>query len=363
MEGPDRKVSFHCTSTTTTSSSATSQRSLVPSVLSIQDLHGDADNCSEFLTPETIILVVDESPKSSNPTIIASSSTSLIDPAIPISHITLGPAQLQEAPAPRPDSLTEYQNIDFSTITQHNLQYASDPLDDEFYFKAHRRAERQEKQLRNIEKEKAQHEKVQLERLLEGLKGHDWLRVMGISGITDSEKKSFEPKRDHFIREVRCLIDKFKRWKEEEKRRKVEKDLSVRADDEEDEDEDGEEEEGEEDGGTSITSPPDVDTLAALQLHNETVIASKKPKISQAGTSNLQPPPIEKPFTSFYSKSYMREAAIGKHRRGRTRFAFGHPLPDFAERLFKLPTEMLTDDAIRASARSRRRVRRESKDT
>ena len=67
------------------------------------------------------------------------------------------------------------------------------------------------------------HEKVQLERLLEGLRGHDWLRVMGISGITETEKKLYEPKRDHLIREVKILLEKFRLWKEEEKRRKVEK--------------------------------------------------------------------------------------------------------------------------------------------
>ena len=77
--------------------------------------------------------------------------------------------------------------------------------------------ERQEKQLRNIEKERAQHEKVHLEALLEGLRGHEWLRVMGISGITDTEKKEYESNRDYFIREVAGLVEKFKAWKEEEK--------------------------------------------------------------------------------------------------------------------------------------------------
>ena len=237
---------------------------------------------------------------------------------------------------------------------------ATDLLSDDVYFKAHRRAERQEKQLRNIERERAQHEKIQLERLLEGLKGHDWLRVMGISGITDSEKKSFESKRDWFVHEVSFLIDKFKKWKEEEKRRKVEKELSVMADEEDDEDDN-------ESGGpydTSTISPQDVDALAALQLQNESVSASRrKHKGKHATIASLQPPPLERPFTSFYSKSYMREAALGKHRRGRTRFAFGQIVPEPPERPFDLPREMLTDNAIRASARSRRRARRESKDT
>ena len=204
-----------------------------------------------------------------------------------------------------------------------------------------------------------------MERLLDGLRGHDWLRVMGISGITDSEKKSFEPKRDHFVREVRSLIEKFKRWKEEEKRRKVEKEMSVKADDEE-EDEDQDEDEDEDDeetGHVGRSSPQDVDALAALQLQTEAVSASRsRRRTAHAMPAPTRPPPVEKPFTSFYSKPYLRDAAIGKHRRGRTRFAFGQPLPELPEKAFRLPSDMLSEDALRASARSRRRARRESKD-
>ena len=227
------------------------------------------------------------------------------------------------------------------------------------YFKAHRRAERQEKQLRNIEKERAQHEKVQLERLLDGLKGHDWLRVMGISGITDSEKRAFEPKRDYFIHEVTTLIDKFKAWKEEEKRRKVEKEQNLQAEGED---------ESESEYDASNGDPPnysDVDAWAARQLHQEansaegTQVGASRKKHGKAMMPSL---PVEKPFTSFYAKPYLRDAAIGKHRRGRTRFAFGQPLPNVLEKVFRLPSDMLSQDAIAASARSRRRARRESKD-
>ena len=271
-------------------------------------------------------------------------------------HATNTTPQTSDDPVKTP---IDIRKLDFSAVSPLIQHSATDPLTDSFYFKAHRRAERQEKQLRNIEKERAQHEKVQLERLLEGLKGHDWLRVMGISGITDSEKKSYEPKRDYFVHEVRCLIEKFKRWKEEEKRRKVEKEQSIKADDDDDEDESVLA------SSLNDTSTPDVDALAAQQLHNESLSASKpRRKVGRppAVVEPLQPPPIEKPFTSFYTKPYIRQAALSKHRRGRTRFAFGHPVPEAAERPFRLPGELLTEDAIRASRRSRRRARRESKD-
>ncbi len=242
-------------------------------------------------------------------------------------------------------------------------------MSDAVFHKAHRRAERQEKQLRNIEKERAQHEKVQLERLLDGLKGHDWLRVMGITGITDTEKKGYEPKRDYFIHEVASLIEKFKMWKEEEKRRKLEKDQALSTE----EMMDGSV--ADETASVAVLShgdPPDLsdaDAWAARQLHQEAVSAigqrqRKRRQHDQGSSTSLQPlPPEQKPFLSFYSKTYLREAAIGKHRRGRSRTAFGCLIPEIPERTFHLPSDFLTEDALAARARSRRRVRRESKGT
>ena len=253
-------------------------------------------------------------------------------------------------------TLNDAQRIDFSSVEGSTKLLKEDPMTDAIYLKAHRRAERQEKQLRNIEKERAQHEKVQLERLLDGLKGHDWLRVMGISGITDSEKKLYEPKREFFVQEVESLLEKFRVWKEEEKRRKLEKEQKA-----EDDDEDGSE--------ASDGEPPahsDVDAWAARQLHREASSVNG----TQTGKSRNHRPqptiavplPVEKPFTSFFSKPYLREAALGKHRRGRKRFAFGHPVPDLLEHDFELPSDLLTKDALKASARSRRRANRESRD-
>ena len=261
--------------------------------------------------------------------------------------------------------LNNAQRVDFSSIERNLRHITEDPLTDNVYFKAHRRAERQEKQLRNIEKERAQHEKVQLERILDGLKGHDWLKVMGISGVTDSEKKLYEPKRDHFIQEVGSLIEKFKIWKEEEKRRKIEKEQNVLT-----EEDGGNESEAGLDGGSDGDPPDfsDVDAWAARQLHQEASSATelqtgKKRHVGIKLTSAAKAPVHEQPFTSFYSKPYLREAALGKHRRGRARSAFGQPLPTISEQAFDLPQDMLTQDAIAASARSRRRAKRESKES
>lgn len=259
-------------------------------------------------------------------------------------------------------NLHNAKRIDVTSIDK-STRHLKDPLTDAIYLKAHRRAERQEKQLRNIEKERAMHEKVQLERLLDGLRGHDWLRVMGISGITDGEKKAFEPKRDYFIREVRTLLVKFQEWKEEEKRRKVEKEESMQ---DEEEEQDDEEEEVESEGGESDGDPPDytdVDASAARQLHQEAILATNCQSGKPRSHRKKEPvvPPVEKPFTSFYSKPYLRDAAIGKHRRGRVRYAFGQPLPEPDDQDFDLPGEILSPERVAASARKQRISKRQSK--
>ena len=367
MEAHARRANSHCTSQITKTSLVSSQKRQVRLAFHSLDVGIPELSLLEFLTVETLILITDETPKSPSSNLLSAS---------PVKH---APSKLRESaismtngtsqtPPPSQDhggKLNEGQKIDFSSIEKSAGHTTDDPLTDAVYFKAHRRAERQEKQLRNIERERAQHEKVQLERLLDGLKGHDWLRVMGISGITDTEKKAFEPKRDYFIREVSCLIEKFRVWKEEEKRRKAEKEQILMGE------EDEEDESLAAADAASDGDPPDysdVDAWAARQLHQEAISATGQPKGRNkqhrpTATAPTQPLPPEKPFTSFYSKAYLREAAIGKHRRGRTRFAFGKPLPEIPEQAFSLPSDMLTEDAIAASARSRRRMRRESKET
>ena len=275
-----------------------------------------------------------------------------------------------------------------------------DPLSPEHFIKVHKKEERREKQIRNNEKEKAQHEKYQLERLMAELRGPDWLRTMGISGITDTEKKKYEPKRIQFIQEIRGMIEKYEAWKVKEKRQRL-RELELAAveengeceDEDEDEDEhdaDDEQEESDEDPdsdeedssrpttstGISPKSSPssfDVDALAARQLLQEAQHSSsprpRKRKTLQSLQTQLIPSPslppptptYHRPFTSFYSKRHMRDAALGSHgRRSRGVTAFGVPVPEVEEREFALPESYLTDEAIRASQRRRRRKARNS---
>jgi hypothetical protein len=311
---------------------------------------------TEILTPNEPIYIFDDSVKA--PGIHTPTDSRHI--SVPSRPKPSPSATHVGVPLVLPNTPNNAKTIPLSAIPPSLAQPASDPLSDSLFFKPHRRAERKEKQLRNIEKERAMHEKVQLERLLEGLKGPDWLRVMGVTGITEGDQKDWKPKRDYFISEVDTLVEKFRLWKEEEKRLRLEKE---RAREEEEEDDDEDEDDGmdkEDDGGADSS---DIDASAARQLQLEAGLTPKtvprrKPKPIEA----FVPPSPEGPFVSFYSKPHMRAAAMGSSRHGRNVTAFGRPIPDFEEHEFALPDDYITPDAIRANARKRRRMNRELKE-
>ncbi|KAF1808133.1 hypothetical protein P152DRAFT_462867 [Eremomyces bilateralis CBS 781.70] len=282
----------------------------------------------------------------------------------------------RSAVSSKPESSTSngIHPVHFPSISP-SLTTPTDPLPDTHYFKPHRRAERKEKQLRNIEKERAQHEKVQLERLLDGLLSPDWLKVMGISGVTESEKKEYEERRAYFVREVRALVEKFRVWKEEERRLKMEREQAVlareaAATEEEqqggDESEDGEDVEEEEQElsldpprhkplphDSDSTSTTDIGAHATQQLLAEASASRPSPP-----TTLPTPPSPPKPFTSFFAKPHLRAQAMGQQRHGRKAYAFGREVAEGGEREFELPEELRTEEAVRRNARRRRRVRR-----
>jgi hypothetical protein len=340
-----------------------------------------SNRISELVKPDQPIYIVDEALKIS-PSPKRRSRSPLV--------------QLKPKPTAADRHFSSFERINFPPLpepTSSSLSEVSDPLDDEHFLKAHRRAERKEKQLRNIEKERAQHEKVQLEHLLECLRGPDWLRVMGVTGITDGARKEWEPKRDYFIREVRALLTKFKVWKEQEKKLLQEKENAIMAKEEEEEAEEEEEEAINDDddangdevehieesieeedqyddtsSSANAPDPNDVDAWAARQLLQEAKIATKRPPKRKAPARPLDAAPLRspsppKPFTSFFSKPHLRAAALGKSRHGsRTVLAFGHPIPDLPPSEFQLPPEYLTAEALRTHARKRRRLNREKRE-
>jgi hypothetical protein len=314
--------------------------------------------CAEFLDLETPIYIIDEPLKATRTQSVASeTSRKSTSPARSRKSRAQSPPRNASNPSiPTSQSSTAFQVLDYSTIARAVRNDEEDLLSDAVFLGQHRRAERKEKQLRNIEKERAMHEKVQLERLLDGLQGPDWLKVMGITGVTDGERKDWEPKRNYFVKEVEALVDKFRIWKEEEKRLRAEKEAALAAREEDDE-EDEEEESVESDGTNVRGAGPSV----SEQRHKEPEPPKpRRPPRPRGFLLPYIPPAPQGPFLSFYSKPHLRAVALGKHRPGRNTTAFGQPIPDFEESEFWLPGDYIDEEALRAHARKRRRQKRES---
>ncbi|KAF6831243.1 hypothetical protein CMUS01_07435 [Colletotrichum musicola] len=276
------------------------------------------------------------------------------------------------------DDLVDAQRIDFDFLgISHKREPAEDPLPDASFVPSHKRAERLEKSIRNTERGRAQHEKDLIARLLGGLQGHDWLRVMGVSGITESRKKQFEPARQHFIKGCEAILEKFRQWSLEEKRRKAERDrvLAEKAEAEEtseaeaSSDSDSSEGDDAEDEAGSISDgdPPGVsdDDSVTKQLREEASSRSrasknsrKRPRAAPEPRPSPKPEPL-KEFKSFFKKRYERDAALHRHRRaGRKVVAWGHPIPEIPEVDFDLPEEFRDEETLKMQARKRRRDRR-----
>lgn len=304
--------------------------------------------------------------------------------------------------------VVDAQRIDLSFLeAQYNNKSLGDTLPDSLFQPVHKRAERLERSIRNTEKGRAQHEKDQIIRLLEGLQGHDWLRVMGVNGITETKKKQFEPARQHFIHACQAIINKFRNWSLEERRRKLEKARLLAeksgqskvkkgkgkkkskakeeeeheaeaAEDEQDsrieagetqEDEEAEDEDVEGDSiGSDESSTGDTSEASspAKQLREEararSKLTAKQPH--RAPRQQLPPPPSPPPreFKSFFSKRGERDSALNRTRRsGRKVLAFGIPIPDFPDQDFDLPEEYRDEETLKARARKKRRDKRGSK--
>lgn len=291
--------------------------------------------------------------------------------------------------------LNDSQIIDLTWLeAQVNGKALSDPLPDSYYEPIHRKESRNEKITRNAEKGRSQHEKEQVIRLLDGLRGPDWLKTMGVSGITESKKKEFQPARAHFVNKCEAVLEKFRKWAAEEKRLKLEKDRAAKEsrasqevasiqdeDDEEVEDEEEEEDEDNDNEGNeqdedeeqvnkddakSDSDPPDLSDVdaSAKQLHEEAMARSRIAVKSarRRPVAPELPPPSPAEFKSFFEKPYQRDAALNKtRRRGRTVLAWGHSVPELEQQDFDLPEEYRDEDMLKSRARRLRRLQRGNK--
>ena len=268
------------------------------------------------------------------------------------------------------DNLYQAERIDLSTLSvdesEEGGDVVEDVLTDEYFESIHRRPGRAERAIRNGDKGRAQHEKDQVQRLLEALQGYDWLKVLGVSGITESKKKDFEPARMYFIRGCQSVLEKFRIWKAEEKRQKLEKDLAAAEAEAEEEDD--------EDTGSGVATSgdwpdqsDDVDE-AARQLHQEATARNpgvnrsrnphRKSKLKTAQAAESQ-----KQFQSFFQKPGDRETALRQRRRtGRHSLAWGHVVPEIPEAEFALPDGYLSKELMSSRMRAQRRDKRANKD-
>ncbi|KAF4124909.1 hypothetical protein GMORB2_3748 [Geosmithia morbida] len=214
--------------------------------------------------------------------------------------------------------VVDAQRIDFSFLdAQHKNKSLDDPLPDSLFQPTHKRAERLERSIRNAEKGRAQHEKDQIIRLLESLQGPDWLRVMGVNGVTETKKKAFEPARKHFIRGCEAIIAKFRNWREAGEAEEKEAE-----DDDADKREDGDDSMGfDESSSAGDTSEP---PSPAKQLREEARARSKLAVAKQMPSpqrSRAQPPQPRQPpsppreFKSFFAKRGERDSSLNRTRR------------------------------------------------
>lgn len=312
----------------------------------------------EFLKVDEPIYIIDEPAKGGSSSSPAKGKTATLPARI------RAPSMAQIGTGAQPSitaSLAQTQSpgqTDAKTIhllSPTKEQSMEDPLGDELYTVHHNRKERKEKQLRNIEKERAQHEKAHLERLLEGLQGPDWLRVLGVTGVTESEQKDWKPKRDYFIKEVSELVDKFRRWKDAERRLRLKKEREREAElDDEDDDEDGDSD------ASAGASSSDLDARAAMQLLQEAGQTPRAPRRRIAQHVLYEAPPSpEQPFPGFYKDAHLRAQAMGDVRHGRHTTAFGVELPNPPEEEFELWPDLTTHDSRRARDRKRRKLKQE----
>lgn len=308
-------------------------------------------NFADILNLDTPIIIVDSAKNSKHP------------PPRKQNEYTL-----KEFPDSLFTDLHEAHRVDFSWLDKNYKEDGGeDPLDDTYFESIHRRPERQEKAIRNTDKGRAQHEKDQVIRILEGLQGHDWLKLMGVSGVTESKKKEFEPARDYFIKGCETILAKFRIWKEEEKRRKLEKEAAAAEAEEAVEVEDEEAPAGAQDCDMSDGDPPDlsdIDASAARQLHQEAVarLAPSARHSERRAKVELVPEgaqEADREFKSFYKNPHLRDAAMGTQRRsGRSLTAWGVAIPEVPEVDFNLPEEYRNEETLKVHARRKRRDRR-----
>lgn len=253
--------------------------------------------------------------------------------------------------------LKKTEKVDFSSLLNLCEDNDEDLLCDTYFESMHQKSHKAEKRIRKTDRERAQHDKDRVVKLLEGLRGHCWLKLMGVNCLMESKKKEYESARQYFIVGCESILVKFRLWRDEEKRKKEEKKADFTRG-----------KNGQTFGNSqgNLNYHNESDYSAARQLIQEATAGSslhlkcqKRSQFERLELKSYEPYEIGQEFKSFFSKPYLRELALGKQRRtGRTVFAWGHPIPEIFEKDFDLPEELRDEETLRAHARRKRRDER-----
>ncbi|RKF59763.1 putative iq calmodulin-binding domain-containing protein [Erysiphe neolycopersici] len=262
-----------------------------------------------------------------------------------------------------PDSLfiqfNDAEKVNFSDLLSPSDENSSRDLLCETYFNSlHKKPYRAEKTIRNTDKERAQHDRIKVTRLLEGLQGQDWFRLLGVHGVPDSKKKEYEAARQYFIRGCELIVAKFQVWRDEEKRQRLERDFTLTVQLKKQQAQNKKEKNVQhKDSHPSALKQNFYESTA-----KPTVALSKIDKKSRSKVEDIIQPfecnqkliNVSEPYTNEVTLEDMRPIE-------RNEIAWGYPVPEIPEKEFKLPLELRDDRTLRAHAREKRLVERDKK--
>jgi len=217
--------------------------------------------------------------------------------------------------------------FDFSLFEKKAARFTSDPLKDFQYEQPHKKHSMKEKRWRNIENEKSQQLYNKLRNELDKLKGPEWFKVLGLNRANPEAIS----KREQLIQSMERELSKQKRFTEELRKQK-----RAKAD--------------------RTTSPEHLKPPVQNRRRSRSTTLDNggddvEGEHSSKSRKTLAPPEVkveEKPFTSFFSKPHLRNAATKNWRKsGRHAQAFGQQLPPIPQIDFDLtfPLSMVEEVA------------------
>ena len=248
-----------------------------------------------------------------------------------------------------------------------HTRFMTDPLDDGVYIAAHRGEAKKEKRARNLERDRLAHNAQMMEQDLEKLRspGSGWIKAIGLSNavVASFTKQELNERKRRLMTYLESTLEKYKAWREDERRKKLgrlssspkdsqeretaEPEVVEEIEEAEDEEEDEEEDEG---IGSQYEEIEEAPKSSRRAVPGKRSAPSPQPQRKTAKRAKLE----DEEFTSFYDKAYKRQQAVGGTRKSaRTLTAFGEPLPDIEPKEFGLPADIIASSARYARARKR----------